>query len=218
MERFKGRPTREQRKLLARISNLDQRRALLTAIENGEDIPTYAWTPITEEIQKNVGTAFANLQQGLENARRRCREEGTAFDDLVEFDPEGAADAIKDDDRLTKLIGRMKATDSWRRRSESMSPQHADPSGPYLKKSSAYYPIVNLFVKIGRPLWATLGRNWGNRFDDHEKKFCAECGNPWTGTWCEACGLFKPCAHCGTRTQRGGGCPKCGASIFDEYL
>src|SRR6266446_3210432 len=189
MERFKGRPTREQGKLLARISNPHQRRALLTAIENGEDIPTYAWTPITEESQKKIQTAFAKLQQGLENARRRCREEGTTFDDLVEFDPEGAADAIKDDNRLMELIARMKAADAGQ--SESMPPQ-TDPSDPHLKESSVYHPIVNVFVTISRSLWATLGRNWGNRFDEHEKQFCAECGNPWTGTWCEACGRYGP--------------------------
>src|SRR2546427_8474966 len=39
MKRIKRRPTREQEELLARISNPHQRRALITAIENGADIP-----------------------------------------------------------------------------------------------------------------------------------------------------------------------------------
>jgi hypothetical protein len=45
---------------------------------------------------------------------------------------------------------------------------------------------------------------------------CPECGAPWSGTWCESCGRFKPCSHCGMRTDVGGRCPRCGRSIFDD--
>jgi hypothetical protein len=117
----KHRPTQEQEELLARISNPQQRRALISAIEDGEDIPSYAWTPVAEEIQRKVGTALETLQQKMENARRRCQDEGTTFDELMEFDPAGSAEAIRDDDRLMELIARMKAAGIGRPKSESMN-------------------------------------------------------------------------------------------------
>lgn len=48
------------------------------------------------------------------------------------------------------------------------------------------------------------------------ERACPECGAPWSGAWCESCGLFKPCSRCGTRTEVGGRCPKCGRSIFED--
>jgi hypothetical protein len=155
-EPTKRRPTREQEELLARISNPQQQRALISAIEDGEDIPSYAWTPVTEESQRKIGAALENVLQKQENARRRCREEGTTFDELVEFDPEGTAEAIQDDTRLLELIARMKAgrsKTSVRPKSESV------PEIDSLDKQFATgSPIVKLFLKISRPIWKTVGR------------------------------------------------------------
>jgi len=50
--RKKTNPTDEQRKRLARITNSFQKKALLTAIERGEVIPEYAWSPFPEGIEK----------------------------------------------------------------------------------------------------------------------------------------------------------------------
>jgi hypothetical protein len=103
----KRRPTKEQEKLLSRISNPQQRRALVNAIEEGEEIPNYAWTPIPEGTDTE---GIANrLQQKLADVRRRCQEEGTTLEALIEFDPEGAANATSDPDLLGKLIARMRA-------------------------------------------------------------------------------------------------------------
>ncbi len=45
MSIFKRRPTAEQRRKLQLIEDSSQRRALLDAIQRGEPIPDYAWTP-----------------------------------------------------------------------------------------------------------------------------------------------------------------------------
>jgi hypothetical protein len=46
-------PTDEERKRLARIVNPNQRIALLAAIQRGETIPDYAWTPFPDGIEDN---------------------------------------------------------------------------------------------------------------------------------------------------------------------
>jgi hypothetical protein len=105
----KRRPTKEQERLLSRISNPQQRRTLLRAVEEGEDIPSYAWTPLTEQQLGDLSGITNNLQQKLADVRRRCQEEGTTLDALIEFDPEGAARATSDTDLLRELIARMRA-------------------------------------------------------------------------------------------------------------
>ena len=50
-ERFiKNKPTEKQFELLAKITNPEQKKALLAAIESGEEIPGYAWTPIPDSF------------------------------------------------------------------------------------------------------------------------------------------------------------------------
>jgi hypothetical protein len=46
-------PTDEERRRLARIVNPNQRRALLAAIQRGETIPGYAWTPFPKGKEEN---------------------------------------------------------------------------------------------------------------------------------------------------------------------
>jgi hypothetical protein len=46
-------PTDEQRKRLAGITNMSQRRTLLAAIERGEPIPDYAWAPFPEGLEQD---------------------------------------------------------------------------------------------------------------------------------------------------------------------
>jgi len=51
-DRFRGRrqPTPEQAERLSRITNPQQRAAILKAIAEGETIPDYAWHPIPAEL------------------------------------------------------------------------------------------------------------------------------------------------------------------------
>jgi hypothetical protein len=63
-----------------------------------------------------------------------------------------------------------------------------------------------------------VSANAKRKLRDADEGYCSECGAPWKGRWCESCGLYKPCARCGARTELGGRCPKCGASIFDDLV
>jgi hypothetical protein len=78
--RFFGRkrqtPTDEQRRRLARISNPGQRRTLLAAIERGETVPDYAWTPFSEEIGQtsDVAELHEQLLQYAESSGRDVME------------------------------------------------------------------------------------------------------------------------------------------------
>jgi hypothetical protein len=159
-EPTKRQPTRAQQELLARISNPQQRRALISAIGNGEEIPSYAWTPVTEENWGKIATALEKLQQGLENARKVCREQGTTFEELVEFDPEAAAEATHDENRLKELIWRMEAADTGRSRLQPRPPQVDSfaPFVPDIKESATYHPVVNQLVRLSRRLWKAVGR------------------------------------------------------------
>jgi hypothetical protein len=105
----KRQPTKEQARLLSRISNPQQRRNLLRAIEEGEEIPSYAWAPLTEQQLGDLTGVVNNLQEKLADVRRRCQEEGAILEALVEFDPEGAANATTNPDLLRELIARMRA-------------------------------------------------------------------------------------------------------------
>ena len=64
--------TDEQRERLARIVNVDQRRALVSALTHGEDIPDYAWTPVPPKTPE-----FDAMIEGLATEiRDRFGEEG----------------------------------------------------------------------------------------------------------------------------------------------
>ncbi len=74
-------PTFEQQELLSNIVNTRQRDALLTAIANGETIPTYAWTPVpavelTDEAQNIIDDATEAVREESERTNR-------SFDDTL---------------------------------------------------------------------------------------------------------------------------------------
>ena len=101
-------PTPEQQAALSRISNPLQKKALLDAIEKGEEIPSYAWTPISDETDPSA--RYNNLQDKLESFRQRLKEYGTTLEALIEFDPQSAARAMNDETLLLEIIAKMKAT------------------------------------------------------------------------------------------------------------
>src|SRR4051794_30589154 len=78
--RFNGRkrrtPTDEQRKRLAGITNVSQRRTLLSAIERGETIPDYAWGPIREGLEQEpiLHQAYEHLIQYAASSDRDMME------------------------------------------------------------------------------------------------------------------------------------------------
>ncbi len=101
------RPTAEQEQRLSQIKNPIQRKALLDAIAKGEDIPMYAWTPISENIDPIA--LFKDLQHKVANYRRRLEAQGTTLEALIEFDPKGAAQAMNDPGLLQEILKRMHA-------------------------------------------------------------------------------------------------------------
>jgi hypothetical protein len=65
-------PTQEQLARLSKITNEDQKRTLLEAIQRGEEIPDYAWTPYPETM--NAADFAASLRSGMQ----------TDFDDAIQ--------------------------------------------------------------------------------------------------------------------------------------
>jgi hypothetical protein len=86
LDRFRRRGTAlidDQRARLSRIVNPQQRQALLDALASGEEIPDYAWTPISADV--DTLALLAQVQaQFKESSTARVTEE------LVE-----AADALR---------------------------------------------------------------------------------------------------------------------------
>jgi hypothetical protein len=89
LDRFRRRGpalTAEQRARLSRIVNPQQRQALLDALASGEDIPEYAWTPISSKLDP---TSLAAL---VEQARDQLQRQSTAS---VDEELERAADSLR---------------------------------------------------------------------------------------------------------------------------
>ena len=104
---MRRRPTAEQEQRLSQIKNPLQLKALHAAIAKEEDIPMYAWTPISENTDP---IALAeDLQQKVENYRRRLEAQGTTLEAVIEFDPQGAARAMNDHSLLQERLTRMRA-------------------------------------------------------------------------------------------------------------
>jgi hypothetical protein len=101
------RPTAEQEQRLLEVKNPLQRKALLAAIEKGEDIPMYAWAPISENTDPLA--IHQSLQERLASFRKHLQEHGTTLEALIEFDPKNAAQAMYDPDLLQKILKRMNA-------------------------------------------------------------------------------------------------------------
>lgn len=74
-------PTAKQRKLLAKITNAGQRQALLGAIANGEDIPTYAWAPLPENL--DMGQLAEALKASHESIHTEAAESGRSFEEVL---------------------------------------------------------------------------------------------------------------------------------------
>jgi hypothetical protein len=72
----RNKPSQKQLELLSKITNPEQKKALLAAIESGEEIPDYAWEPIPEGVSRDelievamkaraAGEQFRKTQQNL---------------------------------------------------------------------------------------------------------------------------------------------------------
>jgi len=84
-DRFRKRPrlTREQEKKLSLIKNENQRLAILSALEAGEDIPEYAWTPIPEDLDLSSDPDFQEVMVKInEVAEQEGRDPGDVIGDL----------------------------------------------------------------------------------------------------------------------------------------
>jgi hypothetical protein len=77
LDRFRRRGpalTDDQRARLSRIVNPQQRQALLDALASGEEIPDYAWTPISAEIDPQALLAQVRAQFKESSAARVTQE------------------------------------------------------------------------------------------------------------------------------------------------
>jgi hypothetical protein len=85
-ERFKkSKPTEKQFELLSKITNPEQKKALLAAIESGEEIPGYAWAPIPDSFTRDklIETAMEARKAG-EKFRKMEEERISPLEPIVE--------------------------------------------------------------------------------------------------------------------------------------
>ena len=72
----KKEPTKKQLELLSKITNPEQKKALIASIESGEEIPDYAWEPIPDSFTREnlieiamearrAGEQFRQMEEGL---------------------------------------------------------------------------------------------------------------------------------------------------------
>jgi hypothetical protein len=70
-------PSRKQLKLLSKIKNPEQKKALLAAIESGEEIPEYAWEPIPEDVSRDELIEVALKARAAGEQFRKTQESGS---------------------------------------------------------------------------------------------------------------------------------------------
>ncbi len=76
-----ARLTAEQRERLKHITNPKQRERLLQAIAAGEEIPDYAWEPVTEEL---VDAALDGLRFWIARLQALGDERGVPYEEVLE--------------------------------------------------------------------------------------------------------------------------------------
>jgi hypothetical protein len=85
--------TADQRERLKHITNPKQRERLLQAIAGGEEIPDYAWEPVSEEL---MDTAFDGLRFWIARLQALADERGVPYEEVLDsLTPEELEELMK---------------------------------------------------------------------------------------------------------------------------
>jgi hypothetical protein len=78
-----GRPTAHEKELLAKIVNPKQKAALLAAIEQGEEIPTFAWHPLPAGLDLDEVVADAGFREAAGAMHEAAEEAGVSPGEMI---------------------------------------------------------------------------------------------------------------------------------------